>query len=82
MFLQKGYQKISTVRRLCGVYGGTEAESSTWKSSQMAFVISGMTTAERQDMRILDKNSKWRFNINSDVYLGQLDRLYAAIEAK
>ena len=44
VFLQKEYQKMSTIRRLSGVYGGTEAESSTGKSSQIAFVIGGMTT--------------------------------------
>ncbi|KAK6758288.1 hypothetical protein RB195_015852 [Necator americanus] len=37
---------------------------------------------ERQQWRIPDKNGKWQFNINSDVYLAQLDRLNAAIEAK
>ena len=45
MFLQKEYQKMFfTVRRLCGLYGGTETESSTGKSSQTASVIGGMTT--------------------------------------
>lgn len=38
------YRKTSTVRRQCGVFGGTEAESSTGKSSQTGFVIGGMTT--------------------------------------
>lgn len=37
---------------------------------------------ERQQWRIPDKNGKRQFNINSDVYLAQLDRLHAAIETK
>ena len=37
---------------------------------------------ERQQWRIPDKNGKRQFNISSDVYLAQLDRLHAAIEAK
>ncbi|CAK9829644.1 Mariner Mos1 transposase [Anthophora retusa] len=37
---------------------------------------------ERQQWRIPDKNDKRQFNINSDVYLAQLDRLHAAIETK
>ena len=43
VFRPKEFRKPSTVRRLCGMCGGTEAESSTGKSSQMAFVI-GLTT--------------------------------------
>ena len=37
---------------------------------------------ERQQWQIPDKNGKRQFNINSDVYLAQLDRLRAAIETK
>lgn len=37
---------------------------------------------EQQQWRILDKNGKRQFNINSDVYLAQLDRLHGVIEAK
>ena len=42
MFLPKEYQKMSAVRRLCGVYGETVAESSSGKLSQTAFVVDRM----------------------------------------
>lgn len=37
---------------------------------------------EGQQWRIPDKNGKRQYNINSDVYLAQLDRLQAAIETR
>ncbi|CAE1156256.1 SETMAR [Acanthosepion pharaonis] len=37
---------------------------------------------EPQQWRIPEKNGKWQLNVNSDVYLAQLDRLQAAIETK
>lgn len=80
------YQKTSTVKRQCGVYSGTEVETSNDRSSQTAFAFGGLTMVfkifldERQQWRTSEKNGKRQFNIN--INLAQLDRLHAVIQTK
>lgn len=71
VFIQED-QKVSTVSRLCGVYGRTGAESSTGKSFPMAYATGGMTMMKTNSGGFQTKMTNGSSTLRM-TYLAQLD---------
>uniref|UniRef100_A0A914CF45 Transposase n=1 Tax=Acrobeloides nanus TaxID=290746 RepID=A0A914CF45_9BILA len=75
--IPKGIPKDVHCKKAMWCFGGIDPALSTGRLWRMDFAID-----VKHEWRIPDRNGKRQSNLNSDVYMAQLDRLEAAIKDK